>query len=276
MDNETRIWDVTDPGNIINQEYDLNGSQGEFGTETTILKEFIILKLTESFPKPEFIEQVSNQNLHNIKIPDLVIISHPDFKSEAERLGQLRRDHDKLEVSVVTPKQVFNEFGSGSPDPTAIRDFMKYLYDQDQQKLKYLLLFGKGTYDYKNKYRKHNNFVPVYESRNSLHPLKTYSSDDYFGFLDDDEGEWIESLDGDLILELGIGRLPVTNVTEAQYVVNKYINYETNSETQGSWRNNVYFVADDGDFNIHQNQAERLAVLVDSSFPQFKVKKIYR
>src|SRR5204862_4473646 len=147
-------------------------------------------------------------------------------------------------------------FSGGKQDVSAIRDFAKYLNDRNAG-LKYLLLFGRGSYDYKNYLPYNKNFVPTYESRNSLSPLETYSSDDYFAFLENAEGNWGEDPPEPHTMAISVGRLPVKKPEEARIVVDKLIEYD--SESPGDWRKQIVFVADDGDFNIHHGQAEQMA-----------------
>ncbi|MBU1820956.1 MAG: type IX secretion system sortase PorU, partial [Bacteroidetes bacterium] len=216
-------------------------------------------------------QKISNQNLHGLAAPKLVIVTPTAWRSEAERLSLFRQTHDGLDAVVVTTDQVFNEFSSGKPDPTALRDFLKMLYRQNPGQLKYLLLFGDATYDYKNRsgsqsVAQQQSWVPVYESRESLHPVFTYSSDDYFGFLDAQEGEWVETPAGDHLLDIGIGRLPVKTIQEARVVVDKLIHYDASPQTLGRWRNRIDFVADDGDGNIHQQHADLLAGQANGHF----------
>ncbi len=216
-------------------------------------------------------QKVPTQNLHGLAVPDLLIVVPQAWLSEAERLARFRRDFDGLIVTVVTPEQVYNEFSSGKPDPTAIRDLIKGLYQQNPKQLKYLLLFGDATYDYRNRGgtqspAQQQQWVPVYESRESLHPVFTYSSDDYYGFLDEEEGDWRESAAGDHLLEIGIGRLPVKSQLEARTVVDKLIHYGSSPQALGKWRNRINFVADDGDGNIHQQHADLLAGQASSRF----------
>ncbi len=216
-------------------------------------------------------QKVANQNLHALPIPKLLIITPEAWKNEAGRLAEFRQTNDGLSTAVVTTQQVFNEFSAGKPDPTAIRDFVKHLYQQAPETLHYLLLFGDATYDYKNRggtqsAAQQRQWVPVYESRESLHPVFTYSSDDYFGFLDPNEGEWLESPSGDHTLDIGIGRLPVKSREEARIVVDKLIHYGSSPRTLGRWRNQISFVADDGDGNIHQQHADLLATQIQDQF----------
>ena len=279
-DNSAIVWDITDPFNALNQEFDFSNNLLQFGSSSQILKEFVVFSGND-FQKPDFLKRVENQNIRGISVPDGVIITHQDFLSEAQRLASFRASNDQLDVAVVTVEQVYNEFSSGRQDLSAIRDFIKYLYDRNQ-KLKYALLFGDGSYAYKQKEIQitadvsvpNTNYVPIYEARNSLHPIFSYSSDDYFGFMDEDEGFWEETREGDHLLDVGIGRLPVTSLADAKIVVDKLIRYVT-EESQGDWRNEVYFVADDGDFNIHQRDADVLATFVDQEFSSFNPNKIY-
>jgi hypothetical protein len=90
-------------------------------------------------------------------------------------------------VEVVTPGQIYNEFSSGRQDVTALRDFIRFLYRQGDA-LRYVLLLGDASYDYKDRLAGNTNLVPTYESYQSLHPIFSFSSDDYFGFMDDGKG----------------------------------------------------------------------------------------
>lgn len=261
-------WDVTDaqqPARSLLQRTAEGTAQ--FRTHGARQARTYVGFLPQQALEPQGWQPVPNQDLYGRPVPDLLIVTAPAWASEAQRLAQLRRQHDGLEVLVVTTGQVYNEFASGRPDVSAIRDFARHLYRQSPGKLKYLLLFGDATYDYRNRGRSQSpvqqlGWVPTYESRESLHPVFTYSSDDYFGFLEDGEGNWNETTGGDHTLEIGIGRLPVKTVEEARTVVDKLIYYATSSRTRGAWRNRLSFVADDGDGNIHQQHANELATII--------------
>jgi hypothetical protein len=273
----SRIWDVTDPMQPKNQAFTLQGDVASFGAETTTLREFVIFADTREalLDVPVSGWKIANQNLHGMATPQLLIVTHPLFQPQAERLAQFRRSHDGLSVEIVTTTEIFNEFSSGKADVSAIRDFARFLYDQSPEIFRYLLLLGDASYDYKNRVTNQTAFVPVYESRESLHPIFSYSSDDYFGFMEPDEGDWTESNLGDHTMEIGVGRIPARSADEAKWVVDKLIHYATGGQALGKWRNRISFVADDGDANTHQLDADRLAQGVTGQYPQMNVDKIY-
>ena len=89
---------------------------------------------------------------------------------------------------------IYNQFSSGNQDISSIRNFIKYIYNISSKKLKYVILFGDCSYDYKYRVPNNTNFIPIYQSYNSSNNIYSFSSDDYFGFLESDEGIWIENL----------------------------------------------------------------------------------
>ncbi|OUJ69335.1 type IX secretion system sortase PorU [Hymenobacter crusticola] len=322
--NDATVWDVTDPQIPIQQPLATNGSTSSFVAATTVLREFVAFKGND-FPSPRTFGRVPNQNLHALNVDgklDLVIVCYPPFKGEAERLAQHRRDHDKLAVQVVTTTQVYNEFSSGGQDITAIRDLMKMVYDRAAVgKQNFLLLFGDASFDYKsdaandltktptwwadrrwgnqqsgvatqNLDKINQNYVPVYESRESFAPIysritgpggNSYSSDDFFGFLDEDEGYWREPDTGEIeTIDIGIGRLPVrtpvgqpNSTALVRDVVDKIIAYDS-PDTYGKWRNRITFVADDGEADYHMlTSSEKFANALPTTQPSYNVRKIY-
>lgn len=265
------IWDTTDPLRCVNHPFQMAGNKAIFSTETSELKTFIAFR-TNDFLAPSYEKQVPNQDLINNGVVQLLIVSHPDFKREAERLANHRQNVNGIATRVVTPEEIYNDFSGGKQDPTAIRDFAKTLYGGG---LENILLFGRSSYDFKDRVNKNTNFVPTYESRNSLSPLETYSSDDYFTFMEMSEGDWQESPAAAHTLDIGVGRLPVKTSEEAAIIVDKLIAYDTNSKSFGGWRKDILFVADDGDFNLHQNDADKMARDIEVNQYQFDTKKIY-
>jgi len=267
------VWDVTNSFKPAIQTAVNTSNKTTFTTSTQPLKTFVVFK-NDGLNVPSFEGVVANQNLHSLEDVDFVIITHPAFKTEAERLASHRTTHDKLSTKVVTVGEIYNEYSGGKQDITAIRDFIKDVYNKGNKRLANVLLFGRCSYDYRDLGSSNTNFLPTYESINSLSPLETYSSDDYYTFMEPSEGEWGEYPNQDHTMDLGIGRLSVTTLVEAQNVVDKLIDYD-NSSSVGAWQTQFVFVADDGDYNIHQDQAEQLAQTVNNKYPEFNTQKIY-
>ncbi len=267
------VWDLTNPQQPRIQEAGISGNILSFGTTTGALKEFVAFR-PEDVTEPQSIRKIANQNLRSDTSPEFVIIAPPALAPEANRLAAFRQQTQGLKIKVVSPEQIYNEFSSGAQDITAIRDYMRFLYE-GSGRLRYLLLFGRGSYDYKKRNNPDYNLVPVYESYNSTHPIFSYTSDDYYGFLEKDEGSWEEINDVSHSLEIGIGRLPAKNAKEAKQMVDKLIRYEDLSATSGSWRNSILFIADDEDGNVHHRDAEKLSEITEKNWPAANINKIY-
>jgi hypothetical protein len=150
-------------------------------------------------------------------------------------------------------------------------------YDQGKQTgkntLKYILLIGDGSFDNRNIQGKNLNFLPTFQSDNSLSPTESFVTDDFFVFLDEKEGGSYGTVD------LGIGRIPARTIEEAEIVLDKIKTYQT-KESIGNWRNIVTFIADDGNVadgytTIHTDQAESLARYVNKNYPSFFTDRIY-
>lgn len=265
----TEVWDITDPLNPVKQEISLSGNQLSFGTETSTLKEFIAFNSNGNFLSPTAIGPIDNQNIHSIMNIDMAIIYPKEFEAAAERLAEHRREFSGLAVETVEINQLFNEFSSGSQDVTAIRDFAKKMYTRTDR-FKYLLLLGDGSYDYRNINEDGQNFIPPYETDNSLHDIESFPSDDYYGLLSDTEGI---QLRGEL--DLSIGRIPVRTPDEAMNVVNKIIVYDTDTQTLGDWRNRITFAADDEDRNRHIKDTDAIAKDLTNQHEIYNLNKIY-
>ncbi|MGN7886493.1 type IX secretion system sortase PorU [Dyadobacter sp. 22481] len=258
------LWNITNPLIPLSiAQKDASGAFRWTARGGKVLQKYISFKTADAM-QPVNWQRVDNQNISAATAPDMLIVTPAIWATEANRLAAYRNTRDGLHVLVVTTDQIYNEYASGRPDITAVRDFARQLYQKEPGKLKYLLLFGDATYDYRNLLQNQSQaqraaWVPVYESRESLNPVYTYSSDDYFGFMESGEGDWNESTAGDHTVDIGIGRLPVKSLEEARIVVDKLIHYESSI---GIWKNSVRFVADDGDGNIHQRHADQLANLI--------------
>lgn len=262
-----RIFDITEPSEIREVPVTFAGSTLKFIRPAQNLREYLAFNPSGNFPEPEFLDVVKNQNLHGMQDADMIIISHPDFLNHAGELKDFHSSADNLSVNLVSTEEVYNEFGSGNPDATAIRNFIRMMYSRSQ-KLKYILLFGDGSYDNRNLSGSRKNFIPTYQSDNSLNPVASFVTDDYFVLLDDGESVYNGGED------LGIGRLPVSNDYDAIVVVSKIKNYHS-PKSLGFWRNVVCFIGDDEDGNLHMDDSEQLAGMVNLQHKEFLTDKIY-
>jgi len=271
----TQVWDITDPLNPLRMQGSLSGNDFRFVNSCSRLREYVAFNST-NFLIPVVVGKISNQDLHNASATDFLIVTHPNFLSQAQRLAQLHQQQNGLKTLVVTTEQVYNEFGSGSPDPTSIRDFAKMYYDKfgasAANKIKYLLLFGDASFDYKDRIANNTNLVPSYQNNLALDPLSSYTSDDFFGFLDNNED--INSGLVNNLLDIGIGRIPAKNMEEAKNFVDKIAAYFA-PQSLGPWRNNLTFIADDEDNNLHLQDAEILTATSAIAGPVFNQQKIY-
>lgn len=273
------VFDVTDGISPVQLETTLNGSELSFTIpKDTILREFVLVDPSKTFPSPAQVAEVQSQNLHGLSQMDMVIVAPPAFISQAERLAEHHRTHTQSvdSIVVVTPEQVYNEFSSGTPDATAIRRFMKMFYDRrtsDADAPKYLLLFGDGSYDNRQlttswKTTPMDNFIITYQTQDS-NESGSCVIEDYFGLLGDKHDSNVNNLD----IHLGIGRFPVRTVAQAKAAVDKVINYALNKDA-GSWKNQLCFVADDGSnadkFMVkHMEQSDGLAETLEKNDPAF-------
>ena len=241
---------------------------------------------TTVFAEPSLVYRLMNQDHHADSAVDMVIIIPTSQKwlSQAERIKQLHEQRDGLSVRIIPADELYHEFSSGTPDATAYRRYMKMLYDRaqtDEEMPRYLLLFGDGAYD--NRMRSADwsscdpdDFLLCFESENSFSHVYCYVSDDFYGLLDDgeriEEGTSSKSYLGKP--DIAVGRFSARTLEEAKVLVDKTISY-ANNEFAGAWQNTVCMMGDDGNNNSHMATADRVAKLVEDTYPGYNVQKIY-
>jgi hypothetical protein len=287
------IWDVTDPRNTKNINGNLSGTTLAFTQNTDTLRSFAVFNSSQAYT-PVFYKTIANQNLHGLPQVDYIIVSHAKFLSQANRLADLHRNKG-LSVHVVEIQQVYNEFSCGVADPVAIRWLTKMFYDRSVSDPgtapQSLLLFGDGSYDGLNRETENTALLPTYrsldvESNNSPISFESsFTSDDFFGMLDD-----LESMGASDLLDVGIGRFPVNTLEEATNVVNKvehYMNYGSNlfsevscnsdgtNSTFGDWRGRSLLIADDQNGGQFVYDCETLSDLVEGEHNEINILKLY-
>lgn len=270
------VWDVTDGNEIRQQSVQAFSGGIEFIASADEIREYIVFDPKSAvLPAPTYsgdgLGLIPDQNLHGLGCPDMIILVHDDLKTYAQQLADFHKNHDGLTTLLVSPSQIYNEFSSGMPDVTAIRDFLKMFYDRASAgtfRLKYFLFFGDGSYDNKNTIKDFRTSLPTYQSLESLYPTNSYVTDDFFGLLD--TGEDMEAG----LLEIGIGRFPVISEFEASVMIEKISRYYSTASL-GDWRNLVCFIGDDEDGNTHMRDANTLADLLKDEHPTFNIDKIF-
>ncbi|NOU17386.1 MAG: type IX secretion system sortase PorU [Bacteroidales bacterium] len=268
--NTLRIWDISNihfPSSIV---YSSGSGNAIFTLPTDSLRQFIAFEDDKAY-SVSLVGDVPNQNLHGSSHSDMIIVVHPSLLDQALELAEIHRTNDGLSVQVVTTDQVYNEFSSGNRDVSAIRNLMRMFYKRSTGSVdmpRYLLLFGDGSYDNISDKKGNTNLIPTYQSNESINKTSSFVTDDFFGLLDDNEGGAIG------LLDIGIGRFPASNTEQSNVILNKIKQYH-NQSSLGDWNNQLCFIGDDEDGNIHMTDANTLADYVKVNHSIYNVQKIF-
>lgn len=250
-----QIWDITDIHNVQFVQNENQSSEFSLKTNAGEVRNYVAFSGSDFLnPKREANSQLFNQNLKGTILTDnqgqfqdvdYLLITPQVFLDQAERLADINRLQNNLVVKVVTLQDIYNEFSTGNQDIAAIRNFVRYVYNNassNDNRVKYIGLFGDASYDYKDRLNNNTNFVPSWFSLNSFSVTSSLISDDFYGLMDDNEG----TLTTSNRLDIAIGRMLVDSPQRAKEVVDKIEAYYA-QESYGSWRNNILLVSDDVD-----------------------------
>lgn len=255
----THVWDVTTPHKPVAMNVNLEGDKASFSPELGN-REFVAFDEGGSnYPSPVLVGVMKNQNLHGEPTPDMIIISHREYMSQAQRLADMHTTIDSMRVLVVDQDDVFDEFSSGTPDALAYRMMCKLFYDRGKDaeghQLGYLLLMGNGTYDNRQITTRFKTAsypaLLTWQTDAGDSEITSYVSDDPLVVLGDNTGPDFYNSN----MSIAVGRFPVKSVAEARVMVDKVIKYVTNADN-GAWKNNVLYVADDGNKGNHMRHQE--------------------
>jgi hypothetical protein len=202
---------------------------------------------------------------------DFIIVTSSQYRSAADRLAAYRTDpfHGGLKVYVADVNQIYDEFSGGVTDVTAIRDFLKYAYDNWTPAPRFVLMLGQASFDFKGVLGVQSSFVPTWETPESLDGIASWATDDFYG-----------KFGGTDIPSFVIGRLSARTGAESDAFVDKLTRYESSSVADG-WKMRILFIGDDawtpeegevGNGTIHSDAAEELAGLTP---PEFEEEKVY-
>ncbi|MBO7626185.1 MAG: type IX secretion system sortase PorU, partial [Paludibacteraceae bacterium] len=281
-----QVWDVTEIGDIRIVPTRLSQDSLIFTVKTRpTVGRYIMANWGGDFPTPEVVGEVNNQNLHALKDIEYVVVTHPEFIDQANEIAEFHKKEDGMSVAVVTAEQVFNEFSSGTPDPTAIRAFMKMLWDKASKSEygvypQYLLLMGDGTYDNRGRLKMNDyNKMLTYQSIKSLNETSSYTNDDYFGYVEDGTLGY-NNLYMNKNVNIGVGRFPVSKAEQADILINKVKQYY--ALEPGEWRSKILSLADDNDeqsstsaFHSFLSHQEEAIFALETVEPRMNVTRLY-
>lgn len=277
-----QIWDITDIYNV--SKFD-NSAQSNFSFKANlgVLKKYIVVDGADYYaPKKDQTTTIANQNLKgtifydqfgNFIDIDYLIVAPSFLTSQAEKLAQFYRNSSNMNVKVVNLDIIYQEFGGGKQDIGAIRNFVKYVYNNASSpsaRVKYLNLFGDASYDFKNRVPSsiNTNIVPIYHAVNSFTEgdSASFATDEYYALLDNTDNDPVYSING---LDIAVGRMLVSSTQQAEEMVNKVIEYH-DIKSYGNWRNNYVAIADDPDtFKVADVQLQYYQnLLVDNLYAQ--------
>ena len=262
------LWDVTSPLRPFRQNGVLSGGNLVFATDERVEKRYMMFKPSAALQIKSW-TLVPNQNVHAIADADNLILTAPIFMEQAQALADYHAQKDGINSVVVDVNEIFNEFSTGIPDPTAIRDFVRMVYRRSAGNLKYLTLFGRASADFRDIMGYGQNYVPTYETMEDPHYELSFCTDDYFALMDDVEGD--NSMGH---VDIGVGRISVATTDEAESVLRKIRQYDDLAASHGDWKTDLLFFADD-EVSSYVTSSETLSNMMDTICPSLTAKKIY-
>lgn len=280
----SQVWDITNLQSITSKQNEDNAATFTFKSVLGEVRDYVAINPNDYFtPTRGSNSLVPNQNLKgtifndasgNFKDVDYLIIAPPIFIQPALRLANHHKNTTGLNTKVVTTDKIYTEFSSGIQDIAAIRNFVRYVYENassEDKRVKYLCLFGDTSVDMKNRLIGNNNMIPTFHTRSSVSTFSSYMSDDFFGTMDPEEGELDEFNGRNHMLDIAVGRIIADDVNLANTMVDKILNYDS-KDSYGNWRNNFVLVSDDVDAEY---EYDALEVTLDGIGDQITAEKPY-
>ena len=262
------LWEVTSPLQPVLQNGVYSGGNLVFATNERTEKRYIMFNPSAALAVERW-KEIPNQNVHAIAEADNLILTSSIFLEQAQELADYHAELDGLTSVVVDVDEIYNEFSTGTPDPTSIRDFVRMVYRRSEGRLKYLTLFGRASADYRNIMGYGQNFVPCYETFEAPHHELSFCTDDYFALMDDNEG-----VNSDGRVDIGVGRISVSTVAEAETMLRKIRHYNDLSTTCGDWKTDLLYFADDQE-TAYVGNSETYYRMMDTICPSLTAKKLY-
>ena len=271
---QTRVWDLSH----YYQPILLNPQLGQnaiatFKAADSACKYFYVFEANK-INTAQFSSIILNDSSFSASPLDYIIISAPDYFPAAKKLKLFHEKQNGYKVGLFNASQVYNEMASGQATPVAIRNFLKYFIEQSKLKNQsspaYVLLMGMGNFNTQK--IQLNKELPVYTSEVSNTILTSYSSDDFYAIQQPgNQIQYAQTIDS---IGLAIGRIPARTIAEADKMVEKLIQYQSNKK-MGLWQNQVTWVVDDADFNLHLQDAEGIIDNLKTKTANWNHRKLY-
>lgn len=282
----SQIWDITDLYNVSKIE-NTNQTSLSFKASLGEIRKYIAIDPSDYYtPSKEAQSKITNQNLkgtlfrnsqNSFQDIDYAIITPRSLLSQAEKLATFHRTNSNLNVKVIALDNIYQEFSSGKQDIAAIRNCIRYIYQNassSDKRIKYVNLFGDASFDYKDRITNNTNIVPIYHSliSNTVGEA-AFASDDFYGLMDADEGNITTFFGG---IDIAVGRMLVSDNAQASEMVNKVLEYH-DTKSYGNWRNNFVLISDDSDQSSDaslQSRQNALADVISTQKPFLNIDKI--
>jgi hypothetical protein len=188
---------------------------------------------------------------------DYLLITNDELLSSAQPLLAYRQGQG-YQTMAADLEDIYDEFSFGISSPEAIKDFLAHATSQWATPPSFVVLFGAGTFDYKDNQGYGDNSVPAVLV-SALGGL--FASDTYYADVVGDDG----------VPDFAIGRIPVVDSTEAANVIAKIGGFE--SSNTDPWTNNVFMLADNpDDGGEFPTDSDGVAALIPEDF---SIDKIY-
>ena len=265
MPRGTLVWDVSD---ILNPQRLPVQNNKTYWTNPNLMHRIVAFNPDKEQLKllPGYTE-VPNQNLRAMRDQnlDMIIYTVPEMRQYAERIAELHRQHDGMNVAVIDPELCYNEFTAAMPDPIALRAFNKYIYQTGNKRLANVLMVGPYTSDYRNIAGRPN---PPYSFISFQTPSVMAMTDhvspvsDYYAYMTDNFPSTSQLYSA--TVEIGFGSLPITSAKQGEIAVAKI--KEQLEKKDFSWTvNETLSIGCAGDQNEHIDMASTNAKNIDSS-----------
>lgn len=296
-----QVWDITDIYNVTKTE---NNGQASFSFKAGLgeVRKYIAVEPSDYYsPLKESQTRVANQDIKGtifsnaqgqFQDVDYIIVTPANLHTAAEKLAAFHRSYSGLNVKVVDLENIYQEFGSGKQDIGAIRNLVKYVYENASTasaKVKYVNLFGDASFDFLDRISNNSNIVPIYQAINSRTSGEaSFATDDFFGMMDAGEGliDYFNTATSTPLfdtystdfggIDVAVGRMIANNAREADELVTKVIDYH-DLQSYGSWRNNLVMISDDSDKPSDSSLQQKQNALADeiaTKKPFFNISKI--